>query len=1079
MITISAVTGSGGANYYKSEDYYLSDKGEWGGKLAEQFGLPDEIKREDFELYLNGFDKDGQKLTKNAGAEDRRAGYDLTFSPPKTASLEMLANDDIRKAHNETVEETMKMVEEKFAQTRTYSDGVINHEKTSNMLYSKFTHYTNREAQAQLHTHVVIHNLTLDSQGNMKSISNELLYANRKDIDAYYQNALAGKLKQMGYEIEVTNRSNQSFEIKGYSREVIEDFSKRTEQIKARVEEMKQEERFKGVKEAKLYEMATLDTRRSKSDFPGMTLNDLKQNTAEFLKEKHGLDLDKIAIRTYEQAKPGKTLQEYINAAKESITNHQSAFTSTALHAEISRLSLGEYSNKEIEKAILKDNEIIKLGNKLDGKGEQTYFTTKHIQQIEKGVIDTAKNTQNSVSREYSGKDAERIIKQSEKNGFKLTDDQKKALTSLTESRDMINVVQGDAGTGKTKAVLANFAEIAKQNGYIVKGFAPTGKAAQELSQAGIKSETVDSFLIKEMQFAEKEPSLIDKVYDKAANQIQKEAAQALKMPSEKPANVVERALDNLQDKGEKKLNDLGEKAIEKIQDKIRETKGFQGVTEVTKGKEIWIVDESTMLSSKKMGELTQRAETAKAQLFFVGDSKQFKSVEQGKMFQDLKEHYKVHANLSETVRFKNEYMKQVDKNFKAIAESKTRNEAVANAKLAIEHIDKQGKFNIHTNSDEKIKAITNEAVKDLRSGKNTIVLTSTNTERQQLNESIRNELKRSGELKYGREFQTLKQKSMTSSQLNKADNFSEKDIIKVNKSIKTESGIIKAGVSGEITRIDPQKNTIDIAITDKKGAEKSYTVDLAKNGGKVSVYMHDKKEYTVNDKVIFLQNDRKTGLKNGEIGTIRALDTATGKAVVEMENGRAKDIDLNTYKHTDHAYAITSYKSQGATVDKTIVSAGNDMNTSAAYVSATRSKEDFSLHADKANFAHDKQNIDKVDVKAELSNKMAADTIKHSTLDKHKDDKLASSFDKNSKSSPDKSEQKKRTDFGKKKENEKEKPDSKNKTDFDKKDKSSPDKSGQKDHTDFEKGKDTSNDKSSSNSAANEQSNSSVGMSR
>lgn len=172
MVSVSAV--AQGTDYYSAEDYYLSEKAEWGGQLSEDLRLTGTASKEEFMLTLSGFSKDGEKLTKNAGSENRRGGYDLTFAPDKSVSIEMHNNDAIRLYHADAVSTAMKFAEEHFAQTRTMTNGLSNYEKTDNLAYTKITHFTNRNAETQLHTHVVVHNLTRDSQGNIKSLSNGL-----------------------------------------------------------------------------------------------------------------------------------------------------------------------------------------------------------------------------------------------------------------------------------------------------------------------------------------------------------------------------------------------------------------------------------------------------------------------------------------------------------------------------------------------------------------------------------------------------------------------------------------------------------------------------------------------------------------------------------------------------------------------------------------------------------------------------------------------------------------------------------------------------------------------------------------
>jgi len=77
---------------------------------------------------------------------------------------------------------------------------------------------------------------------------------------------------------------------------------------------------------------------------------------------------------------------------------------------------------------------------------------------------------------------------------IKLNDNQQAAVEQLLASRDQIIGLQGGAGTGKTTA-LSVLRQAAEGEGYEVRGFAPTTRAAQQLSESGIQTETLQKFL--------------------------------------------------------------------------------------------------------------------------------------------------------------------------------------------------------------------------------------------------------------------------------------------------------------------------------------------------------------------------------------------------------------------------------------------------------------------------------------------------------------------------------------------------------------------------------------------------------
>lgn len=75
-----------------------------------------------------------------------------------------------------------------------------------------------------------------------------------------------------------------------------------------------------------------------------------------------------------------------------------------------------------------------------------------------------------------------------------LNKKQRSAIEQILSSRDQIIGLQGGAGTGKTTA-LSVLREAAEKEGYQVRGFAPSARAAQQLAESGIQTETIQLFL--------------------------------------------------------------------------------------------------------------------------------------------------------------------------------------------------------------------------------------------------------------------------------------------------------------------------------------------------------------------------------------------------------------------------------------------------------------------------------------------------------------------------------------------------------------------------------------------------------
>ena len=78
-----------------------------------------------------------------------------------------------------------------------------------------------------------------------------------------------------------------------------------------------------------------------------------------------------------------------------------------------------------------------------------------------------------------------------------LNEDQRGAVRQVLSNEDQIQGIQGTAGAGKTTTLKA-IREGAEREGYEVSGLAPTSRAAHQLNEAGIESETLQHHLMSD-----------------------------------------------------------------------------------------------------------------------------------------------------------------------------------------------------------------------------------------------------------------------------------------------------------------------------------------------------------------------------------------------------------------------------------------------------------------------------------------------------------------------------------------------------------------------------------------------------
>jgi len=129
-------------------------------------------------------------------------------------------------------------------------------------------------------------------------------------------------------------------------------------------------------------------------------------------------------------------------------------------------------------------------------------------------------------------------------------------------------------------------------------------------------------------------------------------------------------------------------------------------------------------------------------------------------------------------------------------------------------------------------------------------------------------------------------------------------------------------------------------------------------------------------DRVLFRENNRELGVKNGMLATVeRAEDGRLGVRLDSPQGpgqGRSVVVSMEYYAAVDHGYATTIHKAQGVTVDRVYVLASGTMDRHLTYVAMTRHREAVQLYAGRDEFS---------DVRA-LSARLSRSHAKETTLD-------------------------------------------------------------------------------------------------
>src|SRR5262249_56187740 len=110
-------------------------------------------------------------------------------------------------------------------------------------------------------------------------------------------------------------------------------------------------------------------------------------------------------------------------------------------------------------------------------------------------------------------------------------------------------------------------------------------------------------------------------------------------------------------------------------------------------------------------------------------------------------------------------------------------------------------------------------------------------------------------------------------------------------------------------------------------------------------------RQFAGGGRVMFLQNERGLGVKNGTLGTIEQVSAQS--MTVQTDDGCSVQFDLKDYNKIDHGYAATIHKAQGMTVDRTHVLATPGMDAHGSYVALSRHRDGLEVHYGRDDFAN------------------------------------------------------------------------------------------------------------------------------
>ena len=501
-----------------------------------------------FETVLAGFvpGTDIRLGRMREGERVHRPGWDITFSAPKSVSLEALVMGDRRviRAHDEAVRATLDWVEADLLQTRGWDPATRRRPrvKAHGMVVAGFRHLTSRDLDPFLHTHCVLANMTHNAAGEWRSVEPTAIRRSEKLIGAYYRNELARRLEALGMAIapRLVGRI-PGFELAGYSRTFVEAFSGRRLEIEAYME------RNDLPYTAKNTQTAALHTRKRKRDgiladlvpawrararalglvrekvelspprpldpltgersaAPRMPARGLPAN--ELRKLKRAPALPKLprekamagrhaagprAPRSPAPAElsrePELGLLEAVARAVAHVEERQVRIPEAEIRAVALGHAPGRYMLAEVDEAIAR---LVRSGELIETEHEHAdrAFVTDRAVKTERRMLASMRAARGQGRAEA---EAGAVAARLRESG--LTEGQRQAVRTILLSRDRVTGVQGHAGSGKT-TMLRMVKELLGER--TILGLAPSASAARVLArEADIPSRTLQWFLTR------------------------------------------------------------------------------------------------------------------------------------------------------------------------------------------------------------------------------------------------------------------------------------------------------------------------------------------------------------------------------------------------------------------------------------------------------------------------------------------------------------------------------------------------------------------------------------------------------
>ncbi len=885
------------ASYYEDgvDDYYAGE-GEasaWQGEGAGALGLAGPVDNARFRQLLAGQVEPGKPSSRSSTRDDSKAriGIDLTFSAPKSVSLQALLGGDSRilEAHDRAVAKAIEAAEER-AQTRKKVNGESRVEDTRNLIVAKFRHETSRERDPQLHTHAVVLNLTRRSDGAWRALRNDEIVKATKYLGALYRAELAAELQTLGYALRYGR--DGMFELANVERSQLAAFSRRARQIEDHLAATGLTRNSASSDQKQHGALATrspktpIDRRalhaewRARALEAGIELTRTAAPAAGSPRDRSAASCpsatDTVVKTTAEGARRSVRFAIAHLSERQAVIGERELLGVALEHAvgratlpdirrEVARLlgtgylipeaplfrrvdgpanapglARGVWVAAEVQLGAARDQARMRVDGEIaSGRliAVERRFTTQTALEREKRIVRIERDGRGAVGPLAPEESVRRRLESSD-----LNQGQRTAVELIATSSNRVVGVQGYAGTGKSH-MLQHARELVEQQGHRVVAVAPYAAHVRALRDLGVEARTLASFL----------------------------AAR------------------------EKKVDD----------------------------RTLLVIDEAGTVPTRQMEQALRLVEKANARVVLLGDIRQTKAIEAGRPFDQLQAAGMQTAVMAEIQRQKDPLLRE------AVALA-----ARGDTQASLAHLTNVKQVAADHERRRELAAEYARLPEDKRA--HTIIVAGTNEARREINVAVRENLALTGR---GLEFQTLARRDTTQAERAFSKNYSPGELIQ------PERDYPRAGLSrGALYHVVDNGPGNRLTVRSEAGQTLEFSPTTCR---RLSVYEAATAELAVGDRVRITRNDAALDLANGDRFTVSGV-TPT---LVTLEDGQ-RTVALRTDRplHLDHAYATTVHASQGTTAERVLFDAATRSRTTAQdvyYVAISRARQEARVYTD------------------------------------------------------------------------------------------------------------------------------------